>query len=66
MSDSSDVSKQIPHGEYLTMVDTLRGQFHPVIDRNDAGQTTYPRKEFLTNAAKARKQAADDEANRGG
>lgn len=64
--DSNDVSKTIRHGEYLTMVDTLRGQFHPITDRNDAGQVTYPRRDFLTSAAAARKAAADEEAKRGG
>lgn len=56
----------IANKEHLTMVDKLRGKFHPVMDRNDAGQVVYPRRQFLEHQAEMRKRMADEAAKKGG
>lgn len=59
-ADPSDVASKISHGEHLTWTDVLRSKFHPVVGTDEhTGQTTYPRKDFLTSAAAERKRAAD-------
>lgn len=66
-SDDSDVEiKGIAHSDKLTMVDRLRAKLHSKIDRNDAGQVVYPRREYLQNQAMMRKRAEDEEKARGG
>lgn len=66
-ADPSDVANKIPHGEHLTWTDVMRSKFHPVVDIDEhTGATVYPRRDFLTNAAMSRKQAADEAARNAG
>lgn len=63
-ADPSDPQSSIPHGQHLTWTDVMRSKFHPIIDRADTGEVTYPRRDFLVNAASTRKKAADDLARK--
>lgn len=67
MSDDQPDSEfdGIKDKEHLTMVDKLRGKIHPVMDRNDAGQVIYPRREYLEQQAAERKRQADEAKKRG-
>lgn len=59
----ADDTSEIPHNQYLTWVDTMKAQFHPMVDRNHStGEVVYPRREYLTTVAAYRKEQADAQA----
>jgi len=68
MSDDGEDQelKGIRNKEHLGMVDRLRGMIHPVMDRSDSGQVTYPRRDYLQQRADERKREADESKKKGG
>ncbi len=60
IQDHDVTDSGIPHAELLTFVDKIKGNAHPITDTNSmSGQTTYPRRDYLTNVANQRKAEAD-------
>lgn len=59
INDKKNLKDQIPHGEHLTLFDTMRASFMPAVDRNEAGQAVNPKEDFLRQQALMRKKAAD-------
>lgn len=57
-NEDSDLSG-VPHSEHLTFVDRLRAKVRPIVDRAETGEVTYPRREFLSDAARRNKEMAD-------
>lgn len=65
ISDDDASNSGIPNAHLLTFVDKMRGQFHPLVDRNSmSGEVTYPRREYLTNVAHQRNREAQDAARK--
>lgn len=49
----------IKNAEHVSFVDRLRANFHPIAARDDLGNVTNPRKEFLQEQANAKKAEAE-------
>jgi hypothetical protein len=63
--DSEDLKKRIKHGEHLTFVDVLKAGFRPLHTSDElTGRVKFPREEYLTERAAARKFEYDEEQKR--
>lgn len=59
---NKSIRDQIPKGEHLTFVDTVKAAFMPAAELDEAGRLHNPRETYLTEQAKRR---ADEAKKRG-
>lgn len=68
MSDDNEEQnlKGLRNKDHLTMVDRIKGMRFRVMDRDDMGRVTYPRRDYYQNQADQRKREADEIAKKKG